>query len=971
MGLMSFSRYSIVSVLRNRKRSIFAIIGIVLALSLVSGSWIAVDSSGMGVLRSAMRDVRQDFISSDDDSSPMNPSEAWAADVTDAFESVKHVTDAVAYVYMMDWMYANEEGKVLEVGDQYGNYSVSGNLVFLQNDSSAFFDAYEIEGELPATGTVAIPEFVSDELGIELGENITLSHRVWVGNFYNETTGQYVDVFDYHNLSMEVSQIWTQHWDANIEFWWYNRYDSKPDGMIATRDHVNPVFFNLAEVVDYDWVSMDPSIYFGPDEMFYIWVDRGEVVNLGDVAGTVNRLDDIRTMLQRKAYAYGFYVDQSELVYPLETVAPQMEILKLLFGALSLPVVGLGIYLSLVGVDLGVNERRRELGILKSRGASNRQVFGSLLTESVILGAAAGVAGYALGILMSRFLLNIAATFSWEEDVDPLMTDIAVDWTTIFLVVLFGVLLMLLSSYRPFKKISRADVAEMLHHYSPVVAHVEYKPRTDIILLSLSVLTIISIEIGPSWAFDRNMSWILVIIVTLIFMVGIAFFPLMPFLLSLGVVRLLTRSSSKVYAKFTRLVRPWTKELHYLVDRNIVRNPRRASNLCVIIALALAFGIFISVTMESTIAYEHDSIAFQVGSDAKITGSFYGGNVYPDVGNLSVIGSLDGVQGSCIFETTEIMVSSYWGGYNYVYVTLIDSDAYQQVVGPGDSYFVTGGHEKLDELNDNGTMLVSDYISDSYDIFVGDILNVRKDIVSYVNGSFYATEVHFSALVIGIVKPLPGLPGAWMLMDRDSMNFLDPQDLMGYSYSAGVFLDLESGADSQEAVSEAQDVFSAAGFRYVDTVVLEEEIADLEANPTFEAISGFFYMEYALSVAIMTVGVGMLIFVSVTDREQELACIMARGCSGSQMRKILMGESTTLMIIGLLVGISVGLLTAFLFNELTDVQSDSGLQRRMVFTYITLGIVLASAVSLMLASFVATLRAGKIKLAEVLRIRGG
>lgn len=414
MGFLSFSRYSIVSVLRNRKRSIFAIIGIVLALSLVSGSWIAVDSSGMGVLRSAMREVRQDFTSIDDDSILSNPSEAWAVQVSASFESVEHVTDAVAYVMVMDWTYSNEEGEELTFEDQWMNYTVAGNLVFLQNDSAAFIDAYEIEGALPDPDTVAIPKFVSDELEIDLGENITLSHRVWLGNYYNETTGQYVDYWQYSNLSMEVSQIWTQHWDSDIEFWWYGRYDSKPDSMIATRDHVNPVFFNLADVQDFNWSAMDSSSYFGPDEMFYIWVDRGEVVNLGDVAGTINRLDDIRTMLQREAYAFGFYVDQSELVYPLETVAPQLEILKLLFGALSLPVIGLGIYLSLVGVDLGVNERRRELGILKSRGASNRQVFGSLLTESVVLGATAGVAGYALGVLISRFLLDIAASFSWE-----------------------------------------------------------------------------------------------------------------------------------------------------------------------------------------------------------------------------------------------------------------------------------------------------------------------------------------------------------------------------------------------------------------------------------------------------------------------------------------------------------------------------------------------------------------------------
>jgi putative ABC transport system permease protein len=925
----------------------------------------------MGVLRSAIKEVRQDFVSYDDDRVDQNLTEAWAVGITDAFESVQNVRDAVAYVYVTDWMYANQEGETLEVREFWGNYTFFGTLVFLQNDSSAFFDSYEIEGALPDPNTVAVPEFVSDELGIEIGENITLAHRIWQGSYYNETLGYYVDNYTYQNLSYEVSQIWAQPWDSGTSWWYYGEYAQKPDEMIATRDHVNPIFFNLADIVHINWSSIDSSPYFGPDEIFYIWIDRGEVVNLGDVSGTIARLDDMRSQLQRKAYSYGFYVDQSELVYPLESVSPQLEVLKILFGALSLPVIGLGIYLSLVGVDLGVNERRRELGILKSRGASNRQVFFSLLTESVVLGAAAGAAGLLIGILISRFLLNIAASFSWQEDVDPLLTDISISGTTVFLSIFFGALLMLLSSFRPFKKISRADVAEMLHHYSPVVAHVEYRPRTDIILLSLSALCIISIEVGPGWAFEQNWSWIVVIIVTLIFLVGIAFFPLMPFLLSLGVIRLLTRSSSRLYAKFTRLVRPWTKELHYLVDRNIVRNPRRASNLCVIIALALAFGIFISVTMESTTAYEHDLIKYEVGSDVKLLAPYSYGGASPEAQNLSALGSIEGVRLSCVFESTDIMIGSYWGGYYGAYPILLDVDSYEQVANPRDSFFVTGGSEKLGELKENGTVLVSESASENYDIRVGDILQVMKNVYVDDNGSWYYRELRFSVLVIGVVKGLPGFPYSEMFMDRGSVEFLSREDMASGSYSAGALLALEPGADAQDVVSDARDVFSSAGFPYVEALVLEDEMEALESNPTFEAVAGFFYMEYALSVAIMTVGVGMLIFVSVTDREQELACIMARGCSGSQMRKILMGESTTLMIIGLLVGASVGLLTAFLFNELTDVQSYSAIERRMVFTYITLGIVVASGVSLIMASLVATLRAGRIRLAEVLRIRGG
>jgi len=84
-----------------------------------------------------------------------------------------------------------------------------------------------------------------------------------------------------------------------------------------------------------------------------------------------------------------------------------------------------------------------------------------------------------------------------------------------------------------------------------------------------------------------------------------------------------------------------------------------------------------------------------------------------------------------------------------------------------------------------------------------------------------------------------------------------------------------------------------------------------------------------------------------------------------------MGESMSLMILGLVVGACVGLVTAFLFNALSGEELYSAVERRMVFTYVSLSIVLSSIVAMLAASLLATARAGKIKLAEVLRIRGG
>ncbi|WP_018649408.1 MULTISPECIES: ABC transporter permease [Thioalkalivibrio] len=49
-----------------------------------------------------------------------------------------------------------------------------------------------------------------------------------------------------------------------------------------------------------------------------------------------------------------------------------------------------------------INERRRELGLLRAIGARKSRVFNLVLTESAMLGAAGGVAGVALGLILLR-----------------------------------------------------------------------------------------------------------------------------------------------------------------------------------------------------------------------------------------------------------------------------------------------------------------------------------------------------------------------------------------------------------------------------------------------------------------------------------------------------------------------------------------------------------------------------------------
>ena len=72
-------------------------------------------------------------------------------------------------------------------------------------------------------------------------------------------------------------------------------------------------------------------------------------------------------------------------------------------AAISLIVGGIGI-MNIMFV--GVTERTREIGVRKSLGATNRQIYSQFLTESTIISLVGGILGVAVGLL-TNFLLAI------------------------------------------------------------------------------------------------------------------------------------------------------------------------------------------------------------------------------------------------------------------------------------------------------------------------------------------------------------------------------------------------------------------------------------------------------------------------------------------------------------------------------------------------------------------------------------
>lgn len=925
-------------------------------MSLIAGSLIAVDSASIGLLRERLEGIPVDYYGQSYAYSSGVDADRYAS-VTDSLLEVEGVEQASCVLGVQGWAFLNTEG-VRYQADEYYWYP-SGSVILVPDDPSVLMERYQIYGEAPAPGTVAVPHNIAVSLDIEPGDEIVFSYETYEYNYSDGTS-----VVSYVNISLEVSQVWSQA--EGIEESWQSWYgDEGAEGVVTIVNNRDPIvmYISDSEVITDSFPEQSTP---GFTEMYIVWIDRDEYVRLANIALTIESLETLNGRLERAAREADvkFYTPLTNVLYEMGS---DLNSKKIVFVALSLPVMVMGVYLSLVGVEMGMTDRRREMGVLKSRGASNRQVFASLVSESLLLGALASLLGLGIGFVLSRFLVYAVSGMFFSQTADPDLTTFFVSWWTVAVVVVFGVLLMLLSSYRPMKRAARMPVAEALHHYTPKTVQVRYKARYDIAALVLSGWSVASVfwlyDLMPEW---RPGSFLTYIVIEIMVFIGWTLVPAVPFLLSASIIRLVTRGSRKLYTRFSWLVKSWTKELHYIVEKNIARNPKRASNIGIIVSLAVAFGLFVSITMESELAYAEKSVLYEVGADLR----YRGWASYTEYGvseiDYSVLESVDTVEG--VERAATVLEVWSFVDYSYGSMAVFDSDELTEVIDIGSGWYAGDGSEDIRDLKENGTAFISESFAENNYIIVGDTIHASMDI-STDGANFTGEKAEFELEVIGMVSQLPGL-SCDVYIDIDTLSFIDlgwiPESYVG----VGVFAMVEDGADHYETADRLMTFCYGANLDgYVD--IAQEHLDEVTSTPEFRSIRDFLYLEYALSLVMLTCGVGLVLFVTVWDRRQELACIMARGSSSEQMRRILMGESMSLMALGMVVGVSTGLLSAFLYNSLIYGFSSSEIPHETVFSWVSWAVVLSAIASFVIASYLATYNVGKLRLAEILRIRGG
>ncbi len=144
----------------------------------------------------------------------------------------------------------------------------------------------------------------------------------------------------------------------------------------------------------------------------------------------------------------------------LAQVFAVFDMLLGIFGSLALVVASLGIVNTLV---MAILERRREIGVLKALGASDRDVRRLFFAEATAMGFFGGVLGVFIGWLISR-TINFGTDIYLTRRQLPSINVAAVHWWMVFAAIGLSVVVSLAAGIYPASRAAKLNPVEALRY---------------------------------------------------------------------------------------------------------------------------------------------------------------------------------------------------------------------------------------------------------------------------------------------------------------------------------------------------------------------------------------------------------------------------------------------------------------------------------------------------------------------------
>ena len=547
----------------------------------------------------------------------------------------------------------------------------------------------------------------------------------------------------------------------------------------------------------------------------------------------------------------------------IEKAISAMQIGMLVASFIALLV---GVFIIFNTFSIAVNQRWKEIGILRAIGVERRNVQGMFLGEAALMGLIGSLLGIGLGYLLAvgaeRLMSEVAAKiFSYVATQQPPVFR----WDYAGTSLLIGVGTSILGAWLPSRAASRLDPILALHN-------IEVRQREQVLgwsRVGLAVALILGGVLCIAYAPLR---------VSLDYQFG---YPLM---IILGLVLLLPKFSEAV----ARALRPVMDRLFgsegRLAVEAMIQSPRRTSATVGALMIGLSFVFSTTAYVRSYQQTVSEWLDRFINSDLIIsTSEMARSRTYRFSESLSQ--QIAAIPGIARVENVRFLFVPY--ADDTVAVVSFEFDGWfarvKNAIDLGDS------PETRRQLRAGEGIMVSRNLTTRYGLRLGDTLRLETP------------TRPFERPIVAIIDDYTSEKGSV---------FFDRSAYRAYWNDDGVDM-IDVNLTDRSRLEEVK--------RGIQQVLRGEHRAFLYTQSEYkrwvlELIDGFFiinYMQTAVAIVIAALGIINTLLISVTERKRELGVLRAMGGLRGQIRRMVLLEAAAIAIVGWIAGTIAGMLNTY------------------------------------------------------------
>ena len=540
-----------------------------------------------------------------------------------------------------------------------------------------------------------------------------------------------------------------------------------------------------------------------------------------------------------------------------------LQIFLLVFAFIAILV---GSFLIFNTFSITVAQRVSEFGMLRTLGASRRQILTDVVVEALAIGVVGAVVGIGGGFLIAMLLNGLLEAF----EIDLPTTGLVMESRTIIVSLLIGIVVTVLSSLVPAVRSTRVPPIAALRAAMPTPSRRRRLVGVVVaLLLGVAGLAMIVIGLFGSAASGTAAGLIGGGAVVMVFAVS---------LFSPRLVPPLARIAGWPLERARRLLGRLSRE-------NAQRNPSRTA----VTAAALMIGITV-VTFVTVFA------AGLKGSVAQVVDENFAGGL--------VIQNSDGfspIPGGAAVAARKVPGVSAVATIRAEQAKLVDGGAGARVSAPSrdvektvDIEWKKGGPAVLRGLRDNQAIL-SDSFASEHNLEVGDRFRLLSQ--TRRRPSFEVVGEFDSKLgVFGSVLITQAAMAREFGQTQDTIDFVQVKPSVN---PAEVQAILSRGVEAAFPVAE---------------VLNQQELKESREEQVDQLVN-LVYALLLLAILISLFGIANTLALSIHERTRELGMLRAIGMSRRQVRTMIRYEAVITALIGAIIGMVLGLVFAALIAQ--------------------------------------------------------